>query len=70
MHKVVAEQISSLWLNGRIGQRLLEQLKEEVETTQQDNARARRSHQKRTRRLLRARGIKLSQVKRCYWPRN
>jgi len=37
-----------------------------VQTTQQDNAKARKSHIKRTRRKLRQMGITLTRLRRCY----
>jgi hypothetical protein len=67
IHKAIAAQINALWLNGRISTQLVEKLAE-ITSTQADNAKARKSHQKRTRRRLRQRGIKLGQVKRCSWP--
>jgi hypothetical protein len=68
IHKAIAAQINSLWLNGQVCTRLLEQLVEEISTTQRDNAKSRKSHQKRTRRRLRQKGIMLTQVRRCIWP--
>ena len=68
IHKVIAAQINSLWLNGQISTQLLEKLAEEITSTQSANAKARTSHQKRTRRRLRQKGVRLGQVKRCKWP--
>ena len=68
VHKAIAVQISSLWLNGLVSKRLLEQVAEEITRTQQANAKARKSHQKRTRRLLREQGVRLGRVRRCIWP--
>ena len=68
VHKAIAAQIGSLWLNGWVSTRLLDKLAQEIDATQQNNAKARVSHQKRVRRLLRAKGVRLSQTHRCAWP--
>ena len=52
----------SWWLNGRASPALIEHIAEEIQATQQDNAKARKSHIKRTRRKLREIGIKLTQL--------
>ena len=65
VHKAIAVQIGSWWLNGRVSRRLLDKLVGEIETTQYNNAKARKSHQKRTRRLLRQKGIDLRRVRSC-----
>jgi len=67
VHDAVAGLIESWWLNGRVSARLLERLAEKIQDTQRQNAKARRSHEKRTRRRLRQLGIKLTQIERCWW---
>ena len=57
----------SWWLNGRASSALIEHIAQGIQATQQDNAKARKSHIKRTRRKLRETGIKLTQLKRCCW---
>ena len=59
--------MQSWWLSGRASAKLIEHTANCIQTTQQDNAKARKSHIKRTRRKLREIGIKLTQLKRCYW---
>ncbi len=59
--------MQSWWLNGRASAKLIEHTAKCIQTTQQDNAKARKSHIKRTRRRLREIGIKLTQLKRCCW---
>ena len=44
---------------------VLERLVDEVEHPQARNRQARKSHEKRTRRLLRERGIRLTKMARC-----
>ena len=67
VHDAVAGLIESFWLNGRVSARLLEKLAEKIQATQKQNAKARRSHEKRTRRKLRRLGIKLTRIERCRW---
>ena len=59
--------MQSWWLNGRASPTLIKHIAERIQTTQQDNAKARKSHIKRTRRKLRQMGIKLTQTIQCYW---
>ncbi len=59
--------MQSWWLNGRASPALIEHIAEDIQGTQRDNAKARKSHIKRTRRKLREIGIKLTQLKRCCW---
>ena len=65
VHRVVAAQVVAKWLSGRVSRKLLEQLVDEVEYHQARNRQARKSHEKRTRRLLRERGVRLTQMVRC-----
>lgn len=65
VHRVVAAQVLAKWLSGRVSQKVLEQLVDEVEYHQARNRQARQSHEKRTRRLLRERGIRLTKMSRC-----
>ena len=65
VHRVVAAQVVAKWLSGRVSQKLLERLADEVEYHQTRNRQARKSHEKRTRRLLRERGIRLTKMARC-----
>lgn len=67
MHKAISLQINSRWLSGQVPNKLLEQLAREITTTQANNAKARESHRRRTRKQLRLRGVKLSQAKPCIW---
>jgi hypothetical protein len=59
--------VQSWWLNGRASPTLIEHIVEEIQDTQQDNAKARKSHTKLRLRKLRALGIKLTLLKRCCW---
>ena len=67
VHDAVAALMQSWWLNGRASAALLEHTANTIAYTQQRNALARKSHTKRTRRKLRAKGIKLTELTRCYW---
>jgi predicted secreted Zn-dependent protease len=67
VHDAVAGLIPSWWRGTRVSARLWETLVEDIQKTQQDNAKSRRSHTKRTRRKLRELGIKLTRIKRCRW---
>jgi len=67
VHDAVAGLIESFWLNGRVSARLLNKLAGKIQATQKQNAKARRSHEKRTRRKLRRLGIKLTRMERCRW---
>jgi ribosomal 50S subunit-associated protein YjgA (DUF615 family) len=67
VHTAVGALVQSWWLNGRASPKLIEHIAECIHDTQQDNAKARKSHIKRTRRKLRQIGIKLTQLKRCCW---
>lgn len=67
VHDAVAGLIACWWLNGRVSARLLDQLAEKIQATQKQNTKARRSHEKRTRRKLRRLGIKLTRMERCRW---
>jgi hypothetical protein len=46
---------------------LIEHIAGKIQGTQDDNAKARKSHIKQTRRKLRALGIKLTEIERCTW---
>ena len=65
VHRVVAAQVAAKWLSGCVSRKLLEQLADAVEYHQARNRRARKAHEKRTRRQLRERGIRLTQMARC-----
>ena len=65
VHRVVAAQVVAKWLSGRVSRKVLEQLADEVKYHQARNRQARKSHEKRTRRLLRERGIRLTRMARC-----
>jgi hypothetical protein len=47
--------------------KLLERTAEKISYQQQQNAKARKSHTKRTRRQLRKLGIRLTTLSRCSW---
>ena len=65
IHRVVAAQVVAKWRGDRVTKKLLEQLVKHVEYHQARNRQARKSHNKRTRRQLRAKGIRLTDVIRC-----
>ena len=65
VHRVVAAQVMAKWRSGRVSQKVLEQLVDEVEYHQARNRQARKSHEKRTRRMLRERGIRLTKMAEC-----
>jgi hypothetical protein len=54
--------VQSWWLNGRASAPLIDHIAEKIQSTQPDNAKAQRSHTKRTRRKLRRFGIRLTQL--------
>ena len=62
--------VRGLWLSGRCGTRLLEQVADELRYTQARRAQARKSHTKATRRKLHAAGVRLTALIRCRWPVN
>jgi hypothetical protein len=68
VHRAVASQITTRWYNRLIPRSLLEQLAAEINYHQRRNALARKCHDKRTRRLLRLKGIRLKDVIRCRSP--
>ena len=57
VHRVIAAQVVAKWLSGRVSQKVSDQPADEVEYHQARNRQARKSHEKRTRRMLRERGI-------------
>ncbi|PQO37789.1 hypothetical protein DTL21_07540 [Bremerella cremea] len=59
--------MQSWWLNGRASAALLDHVAATIQYCQQRNAQARRSHAKRTRRKLREKGVKLTEIERCRW---
>ena len=63
VHRVVAAQVMAKWLSGRVSQKVLEQLADEVEYHQARNRQARKSHEKRTRRMLRERALQQPRAK-------
>jgi ribosomal 50S subunit-associated protein YjgA (DUF615 family) len=63
----MAELLPSWWLTGRASAALIQNTARKIQETQQDNAKSRRSHIKRTRRKLRDLGITLTTLKRCEW---
>jgi len=65
VHLAAAAVVRSWWLDGRASKPLYEQAAKEIAWTQQRNAQARKSHDKATRRKLRASGIRLTKIKRC-----
>ena len=65
MHRVVAAQVAAKWLSGRVSQELLDHLAKQVSYQQRRNQQAWLSHVKRTRRALRAKGIRLTKMSRC-----
>ena len=65
VHRVVATQVMAKWRSGCVSKKVLEQLVDEVKYHQARNRQARNSHEKRTRRLLRDRGIRLTHMARC-----
>jgi hypothetical protein len=67
-HRAVASQIMARWYCGRVPRSLLRQLAIEIEYHQRRNALARMYHDKRTRRLLRAKGIRLKDAIRSKPP--
>ncbi len=67
IHTAVAALIPFWWLNLSPPKALLERTSAEIARAQRRNAAARKSHTKRTRRKLRALGIKLTDLPRCQW---
>jgi len=59
--------VQSWWLNGRASAALLAHVAATIQYRQQRNAQARKSHAKRTRKKLREKGIKLTEIVRCRW---
>lgn len=59
--------MQSWWLNGRASAALLDRVAAKIQYRQERNAQARLSHTKRTRRKLRRKGIKLTEIERCRW---
>ena len=55
------------WLKTRVPAKIIERTAENIQETQDENAKSRKSHIKATRSKLRARGIKLTEVERCTW---
>jgi hypothetical protein len=55
------------WLKMRVPAQIIERTVKNIQETQDDNAKARTSHIKATRRKLRALGIKLTDIERCTW---
>lgn len=68
VHRVVAAQVKAMWLSGRVSQKVLDQLVKQVQYHQRRNKQARLSHDKRTRRQLWKRGIRLTNMARCQPP--
>jgi len=67
IHTAVAALIPFWWLDLFPPKVLLERTSAEITRTQHRNAAARKSHTKRTRKKLRAVGIKLTDLPRCKW---
>ena len=55
------------WLKTRVPAKIIERTAENIQETQDENAKSRKSHIKATRSKLRALGIKLTEVERCTW---
>ena len=64
VHTAVSALIRSWWMDGRVSARLLERTAALIQRAQRRNACARRCHIKRTRRVLRSMGIKLTRTPR------
>ncbi|OHB83579.1 MAG: hypothetical protein A2V98_10245, partial [Planctomycetes bacterium RBG_16_64_12] len=60
VHVAAAAVVRSWWLDGRASKPLYEQAANEIARAQKRNAQARKSHDKATRRKLRALGIRLT----------
>lgn len=69
VHTAMCAVVQSLWLDESSAEKLFERAAEKINWHQHRNATARKSHVKKTRRKLRSLGIKLSIIKRCYWPK-
>ena len=67
IHDAVAALLQCQWLGRRSASALLEHVAYQITYRQERNVAARKSHIKRTRRKLRALGIKLTETKRCSW---
>lgn len=65
MHRVVSEMLSVKSVMGYLPSERMDELVKEVKRYQARNRVACRSHEKRTRRALRERGIRLSEVQQC-----
>ena len=62
-----AAMVPRWWLRERVPAKLLESTLKRMQDLQRDEAKARRSQIKRTRRKLREIGIKLTKTHRCRW---
>ena len=67
IHTAVAALIPSWWLGERPSEKQLERTAAEIQRAQKRNAAARKSHTKKTRRMLRQLGIDLTELPRCEW---
>ena len=69
VHTAMCAVVQSLWLDESPATKLFEHAAEKINWHQHRNATARKGHVKKTRRRLRNRGITLSKIKRCQWPK-
>ena len=67
LRTAAAALVQAWWLGRVLAARLLEHAAGKIEYQQGQNAKARRSHAKATRKRLRALGVRLGEVPRCKW---
>jgi hypothetical protein len=68
LHTAMAVLIRSWWLEERAASdRLIEKTAKKIARKQTDNAKARKSHTKRTNARLQELGITVSELPRCRW---